>query len=883
MTLVQHFEFISKLTVEASTPSPVGPAEENLLAMQDLDFPTLASTLLQIEEPKALFIASIFDSEFYSSSYSINSICARELFLHYLEIGIRCNYSPSAVFDLETAQRLLMQSLHVGDDPENHLSHCTKVHKESAPWKPDNDTIFSNIEDSSSSIMLWWLNEGFDSIVPNALFDEIFYQQQYPDIEESGINPYRHYAMHGSRENRAPCAYLNNHGINLHTYFPDEQWNFVQFFRSLPGNVTDEFSQQKNQDNLLRFFMPDLYRCQLQCVESVPEEALFSHFIMIGCNQGNRPSVLFHEHYYIDQISKTDVVDDSWTVDTESLPMHATESMTSGSCSPYFHWYFIGSDVGIIPTPLFDNEHYTDTHVDIRKTWNEHPFFHYLLHGAKEGFRSISVYFESKYRFRNSVGALYPYPILDYILHGQFNNLKPASGLDLSRFSNDDPYRNSPLEQAAIHYRSRKSRLHHGELARMIEKSTHLEPQLLRPYGETHIRHAPVFHPDVDLVTTIRQVKESLSKNHYESIVLIPHCRKAGSARVAGIFSQILSELTATENILIVLTDLSNFEMPDWFPNEVDVLDFSQHVEGSTTSFRSKLLLDLIRGLSPNHLININSRLGWELTSSYARQLSSWMSIYLYLFCWDIDHKGNKGGYPIQWLLPSFDYCKHVFTDSQFLSDEITSRYCLTEKQRSKVVTLHTPPESTQQNYIPALELRSYARNKRRVFWSGRMDKQKRIDILFSIAEKMPDVEFLVWGQPVLNDSKIRINDAPLNISRMGEFEDIDDLPIASCDCFLYTSEWDGIPTILIELAARGLPIVASQVGGIGELINKKTGWPVVDIENTSLYVQAISEILQDYTAALKRAENLRTHTLHNFNRKEYEKTLGIALQGTAG
>ena len=41
---------------------------------------------------------------------------------------------------------------------------------------------------------------------------------------------------------------------------------------------------------------------------------------------------------------------------------------------------------------------------------------------------------------------------------------------------------------------------------------------------------------------------------------------------------------------------------------------------------------------------------------------------------------------------------------------------------------------------------------KFRVYWAGRLDHQKRPDILSKIAAKLPQFEFFVWGKPIVKD-----------------------------------------------------------------------------------------------------------------------------------
>ena len=208
------------------------------------------------------------------------------------------------------------------------------------------------------------------------------------------------------------------------------------------------------------------------------------------------------------------------------------------------------------------------------------------------------------------------------------------------------------------------------------------------------------------------------------------------------------------------------------------------------------------------------------------------------------------------------------------LRDELQNRYCVTEAQKNKIVALHTPTENINADYSDTLLHRDKTNGKRRIFWSGRFDNQKRLDILFAIAKRMPDIEFWVWGKAVLMDRSIDIDQAPKNIKNMGVYNSIDDVPIASCDCFLYTSGWDGLPTVLIEVGSRAIPIVASDVGGVGDLINTDTGYPIADYANPDEYCLAINTILSHYPEALEKARQCRKHTLKLCDENKYINTI---------
>lgn len=67
-----------------------------------------------------------------------------------------------------------------------------------------------------------------------------------------------------------------------------------------------------------------------------------------------------------------------------------------------------------------------------------------------------------------------------------------------------------------------------------------------------------------------------------------------------------------------------------------------------------------------------------------------------------------------------------------------------------------------------------------------------------------------------------------------------------NADFFVLPSIWESLPCVLIESMASGLPIVATNVGGIPEVINKKTGI-LVPPSNVKALSEAIDYMLDHY------------------------------------
>ena len=87
-------------------------------------------------------------------------------------------------------------------------------------------------------------------------------------------------------------------------------------------------------------------------------------------------------------------------------------------------------------------------------------------------------------------------------------------------------------------------------------------------------------------------------------------------------------------------------------------------------------------------------------------------------------------------------------------------------------------------------------------------------------------------------------------------FNGLDSIDIEDYDCFLYTSFIDGLPNIILEVASKGLPIVASDAGGVKDFIKDKNTGILVSGDDPSSYVKALEYIYNNRDSAKELAEN---------------------------
>ena len=130
----------------------------------------------------------------------------------------------------------------------------------------------------------------------------------------------------------------------------------------------------------------------------------------------------------------------------------------------------------------------------------------------------------------------------------------------------------------------------------------------------------------------------------------------------------------------------------------------------------------------------------------------------------------------------------------------------------------------------------------RYVAFVGRFSEEKGAALLLEIARRMPETQFRVAGA-VLYD----IEGAPSNVEFCGILDRAQLHRFYSdASCLLFpTALFECCPMVIQEAKARGLPIVASDMGGIPELVNEQLGFvvPTHDFED---WVQSIRLIRTD-------------------------------------
>jgi len=163
------------------------------------------------------------------------------------------------------------------------------------------------------------------------------------------------------------------------------------------------------------------------------------------------------------------------------------------------------------------------------------------------------------------------------------------------------------------------------------------------------------------------------------------------------------------------------------------------------------------------------------------------------------------------------------------------------------------------------------------VLTAGRLVEQKRMDRFVRLIarlkfeKRLPVRGVIVGDGPLLHSLREQANALSLteqDIQFHGKLPLLQNV-YAEADLFVLTSEWEGTPNVVLEAMAAGLPVVATNVGGVPALIQHGTTGLMVNKDDEEGLLHAVEGVLtnrHERTQLAKRALDY-VRTTHSLDR----------------
>lgn len=586
---------------------------------------------------------------------------------------------------------------------------------------------------------------------------------------------------------------------------------------------------------------------------------------------------------------------------------------------PIEHYFQHGEAARVPPHPLFDPAYYAAKNPDVvaagvnllrhylENGWRENRDPHPLVDlklirsqlGPEHDGDPLAAYLLS------SGGQLRPHALVDaahiaaqqrrlapgdsrpallFYLASDPEKINPAADFDGAGYRRLYPAAGAmnPLVHYALHGRNEGKRppRDRGAVARvapLIEAAGRLDPDIVRPFED--LAQTPVMH-GYDMARRefrlYRLLVKAAGKRRFEHVILTPWLKRGGADRAVLHLARALLARDPACRVLIVCTQDNAVEALDWAPvsQRLRVAKVAGEVDDVHDTYVA--FCNFLRFAGCARLYVVNSRFGWDLLVKYGATLKRIMKLYGFAFCQDYDDRGRRAGYAWTHLGRAFDQLDAVVSDNGRTFAEFAADHGFDAEDAAKYVALPLPVDEGLDGLAAetvARNLEAQATRRPRVFWAGRFSAQKALDVAAETARLLPEVDICAYGGAQAPEH------APGNLLACGDYDDFPDLPLHEAALFLHTARWEGLPNVLLEAGAAGLPIVARDIGGIGELVDATTGWLLPRDARPEAFAAAIRDALARPKEALARAGRMRERIRQRHN----ESAFAAALQGLLG
>ena len=359
--------------------------------------------------------------------------------------------------------------------------------------------------------------------------------------------------------------------------------------------------------------------------------------------------------------------------------------------------------------------------------------------------------------------------------------------------------------------------------------------------------------------------------------IALPFLATGGAEWAALHLCRAARELRPNQSVVLLVTDKDLVSDRMALPPGVLLVVLDKYLTATPATYERKqaLLRHLLRAGQPHAFHNINSEVAWHLIVSEGEHLKRYTRLYASIFAFQFaPDRRTKIGYAAYFLKKGMPHLAGLLSDNQRFLTDAAHEYALSATETERMAVLYQPcrllldqqqafpvglSQQGRQNRValPPTTLSEKPNRRPQVLWAGRLDAEKRIDLFLEVVRRCQFADFRVFGQVVLNDQDA-LPELP-NLSYEGPFTSPQEwLDRYDFDAFVFTSRWEGMPNILLEVGALGIPVIASTVGGVIELIDETTGYPLPEQPEVADYEQALLQIIADPAQSLQRASKLQ-------------------------
>lgn len=339
----------------------------------------------------------------------------------------------------------------------------------------------------------------------------------------------------------------------------------------------------------------------------------------------------------------------------------------------------------------------------------------------------------------------------------------------------------------------------------------------------------------------------------YTHVIILPWFIGGGAEKIMVNYAQVLAN-ELKQRVLFITTSHVTHQSPlcELYPT-TKIINLGQQDTTVTDEEKETVLLRCLVQRRPGVIQVVGSSVGWQLFRDHGLKLRQHSRLFVTGFSNTLTDEGEQQSIFWDNLEKVIPHLSGITTDNQYYRELYLRRFGF---PKDFMNTIYTPYDRSLIEYrrsITVEQLRS-----KQVLWASRLTRGKRVDILGKVARRLPTYCFWAYGEPSEYEQSTNLDELSKipNIHLMGGYKKFSEILRHPYSLFLYTSDVDGLPNVLLEATTVGLPVVAPNIGGIKELINDETGYLVDDYNNVEEYCRLIMTVGARPVETQRRVQN---------------------------
>lgn len=453
-------------------------------------------------------------------------------------------------------------------------------------------------------------------------------------------------------------------------------------------------------------------------------------------------------------------------------------------------------------------------------------------------------------------------PWQHWIDHGIWEKRKPAPWIEIqfngdrrpenSHFARHFTYQGKPLTVRTLD----------PDILRQILDQGALEPAVLSPGSLALAALRQIDAPDllprygIDTTALFAPFKENP-----KYVFIMNRVGVGGSEKYLSDIVGVLLE-NGERSIAIIVTDQYERDAGDWRSLSIlqplaardilfwpDACGWYRSYDASAAYDSSGVLARFLNALRPQHIFVANCRLGFDAIARFGRGLSHFASIYCAYYC--LGNRALGAPYALRFPAQTAPYAISV-TDNKPVADILKQHYGPLHEKGIRILNLRLKAVDAEE-FSKRLRARkkrfAMTSRKNRWVWISRLNSyQKKTRALAELARIRRIDQFDIYG-PVESPLEEQGLVAP-NIKYCGVLTDVIAADLSEYDAFIFTSSFEGMPNIVIEMTNHAIPMILSKVGGLGDTFDETAVSFVEPDENAIEMAKAFSGKM-DFVRAL--------------------------------